>query len=122
MKFKNGKLSTWYIVKRLSSDSELYAEAPDTPDLYPCIATTDGMHIEFNTQFPVEDEIDGDGSPPIRNDWTLRRKGGGRVNKPELVDLGDVLSTDTATDGKLWVIQKLDDLRGEYQIIARKVR
>jgi len=71
----NGHLKTWQVIRFLSKRSELTAEAPDTDDLFPCTASTDGIHIEFITHFPKDDDGDSSGSPPIRNDWTVMLNG-----------------------------------------------
>lgn len=95
----NGKLPTWFVVKWLSKHEDYRAEAPDTFLLYPCTATTDGIHIGFVTHYPSDDEeglvsqhqVDA----PIRNDWTLYRHDGKmarvkRRTKPRLVGTIDV--------------------------------
>jgi hypothetical protein len=73
-KIRNGEYPTWYVLKRLSADDDLYAKAPDTDQLCPCDASTDGMHVKFVTHFSEGGSGDLVGEAPIRSDWTIYRR------------------------------------------------
>lgn len=65
--------TTSQVVALLEQDESLIFEAPDTDALFPCNASTDGVHVSFVTHFPEDDGGDSDGSPPLRDDWILIR-------------------------------------------------
>ena len=72
----NGNCPTWFVQRWLEKHQTHTAKAPDTDDLFPCEASTDGMHVVYSTKWPPDVDEREDGSPPIRNDWTLYRADG----------------------------------------------
>ncbi len=64
----NGKLSSWFVAKHLAKHSKHRAFAPDSNEFFPCLAWSDGVHVEFITEYP-----DGKvaGAMPVRKDWTV---------------------------------------------------
>lgn len=72
----NGKCSTWQVGRWLERHPEHTARAPDTSSLWPCEASTDGMHVEYKTKWPPEYDWQSEGSPPIRHDLTIYNERG----------------------------------------------
>lgn len=75
----NGKCPTWFVVKWLENHPTHTAKAPDSHDMWPCTASTDGMHFGFKTDWPPEYGFEDDNAPPHRSDWTIYNERGKRV-------------------------------------------
>jgi hypothetical protein len=82
----NGTCSTWFVLKWLEKHPNHTANAPNTSSLWPCEASTNGIHCEFRTMWPEGYDYQKEGSPPFRrgsppfrNDWTIYNEHGRRV-------------------------------------------
>jgi hypothetical protein len=117
MKMVNGKLPTWYVMKRLGGDGELYAEAPETSIFYKSRAQPSRGDVYFiHHKHGKWEPWDGCWS---RDDWTLYRHGKkSRKQSDGEVKLGRVESDSVCTNGLAAVTQSAHSLRGTYDIIA----
>jgi hypothetical protein len=75
------KHTTAQVVAVLSKHHDWTAKAPNTDEFFPCSASTDGIHIEFITDYPKDDGYDRNGAAPNRSDWTIRRADGSIVER-----------------------------------------
>lgn len=120
MKLKNGQLPTWYVIKRITADHELTAEAPENNLWY----LERAVYIEYEecVFMTTNAPPDADSCVSNRSDWTLKRKGGGRVNKRKDVSIGPISANGIGNiNGLSRVINRLLPLCGSYKITARDV-
>jgi methionine synthase I (cobalamin-dependent) len=92
----NGQLPTWYVIKRISEDRNLYAKAPETEEFYAAKA----VHLSGDVaMFAKKCGQWNDFTLEVttRSDWTLYRRGK-KMMKPE-----PKTSTESIELGKLYI-------------------
>jgi hypothetical protein len=121
-KMVNGQLPTWYVIKRISADLELYAKAPSTDEFFESKCEYfAGDPLLFVRRGGRWREFVADVT--TRYDWTLYRRGGKkRKAKSGEVKLGRVFVDDDVTEGNTEIESAIEDLRGTYDIIAVSVK
>jgi len=110
MKMQNGRLPTWYVIKRITADCHLRATASSTEHWVKMTAANESndsvVFRDAEDQWLV--------STPLRDDWTLRRVA-------RVIGLGKITRINKATSWSPVTSYRLSNLPdGEYVLSARK--